>query len=295
MSSRTRKFPAKEEDFNRWLVEEYFKYGSVDEVFRKHKFDIPISYAQFQRILDKWGIVKTAGPNSKLTEAIEFLTHLGKENIPFETLYKKMPPSFQTSASTLYRILGYVKEGITRRAGTALIITPYNNDEKILLARDLSAPRIELGKRYGALSIPMGYSRKRDTRKTNIVRILQQEVFVKKVIKKEFPTEVLPEFPQPFMFLDIADIRVAVCHIQLSKELSSVRNFSSYKLKDFKFYKADEILRNKNLNLRAGVVGAMKGYLRYLKLVERNLTVNPLQNISDLNTELAGLTVKIDR
>ena len=46
------KFPRKEKEFNKYLVREYFMCGSVDEVLRKHSYGLPISYANYQRILD---------------------------------------------------------------------------------------------------------------------------------------------------------------------------------------------------------------------------------------------------
>jgi hypothetical protein len=257
----------------------------VEEVFRRFNHELPISSAGYHRLLDGWGIVKTAGPDSKLNEALDFLAHFAQDNIAVEKLYKKMPPSFQTSAKTLYRILGYIRQGLTRRVGVALIITPYNEPKKILLARDVSTPRIELGKPYATLSFPMGYARKRDSRKVNITRILQQEVFSKKTIEKSFPANILREEPSPFMYLDIADVRVAVYHIQLPKGLSGLKNFSSYKLKDHSYHKLSDLLSNKvNItDFRVGVIDICSGYKQYLELLEKNLVANPLQKKASLN------------
>ncbi|MFH1792433.1 MAG: hypothetical protein ABH819_02190, partial [Patescibacteria group bacterium] len=66
----------REKLFNEFIVSEYLKYGSVDEVFSKNNYDLPISYPQVHRILDKWGIIKSVGPNSKLSEAICFMVLL---------------------------------------------------------------------------------------------------------------------------------------------------------------------------------------------------------------------------
>jgi hypothetical protein len=289
-SSRT--FPrGNENKFNKWLVEEYFKYGSVDEVLKEHKFDIPISYAQYQRVLDKWGIVKAAGPNNKLTETLDFFYNLTEKNIPLEELYKRIPSSFRTSAATMYRILSYMKEGITRRVGTALVITSYDSERKILVGKDVSTPRVELGKPYGSISIPMGFSRKRDPREMAILRVLQQEVFVKKAIDKKMP-KVIPPLPKPFMFLDIADVRVEVFHIKLPKKWSNIRSFSSYKMKNYKFINMDSVEGKKKLNLRIGISEAFKGYKKYLKLRKRNLSFNPLQYKSNLNYYLAQSVVE---
>lgn len=296
MASGTRKFPREEDAFNKFLAREYLKYGSVDEVFRRNDYDLPISYANFQRVLDRFGIMKAVGPNNKFSEAVDFLAHMVKDNIPFEKLYKKMPPSYRTSVVTLYRVLAYVKEGITRRLGCALVVSPYNDPKKILVAKDVSTPNIDFGKYYGSLTIPMGYAKKGASRTENITRILQQEVFTDMIVDKQMPDFYLKDEMSPYMYLDIADVRVSVYHMELPREYSQTRNFSSYKLKDFVFVDASKLLNDKyeGTQLRAGVKEAVKGYLRYLNLVERKLSVNPLQEKSILNQELATVTIDVE-
>jgi len=296
MASGTRRFPRNEDDFNKFLAREYLKYGSVDEVFRRNDYDLPISYANFQRVLDRFGIIKAVGPNNKFSEAVDFLAHMVKDNIAFEKLYKKMPPSYRTSVVTLYRVLAYVKEGITRRLGCALVISPYNDPKKVLVAKDVSTPNIDFGKYYGSLTIPMGYAKKGGSRMENISRVLQQEVFTDMVIDRKIPDFYLKDEMSPFMYLDIADIRVSVYHLELPKEYSQIKSFSSYKLKDFIFVDTAKLLNDtyNKIPLRAGVKEAVKGYLKYLNLVERKLSVNPLQEKSVLNQELATVTIDIE-
>ncbi len=285
-----------EEKFNRFIVKEYLKYGSVDELYRRNNYNLPISYANLQRILDRYGVVKAVGPNNKFSEAVDFLAHLAKDNIPFEKLYKKMPPSYRTSVVTLYRILSYVKEGITRRLGCALVISPCNDPDKILIAKDISTPNIDFGKYYGDYTIPMGYAKKGGSRSENIKRILQQEVFTDMVANKKFPDFFLKDEMSPYMYLEIADVRVSVYHLQLPEEYSKVGSYSSYKLKDFSFVTSAELLNNKykEVHLRAGVREAVKGYLRHLSLTKRKLSVNPLQEKSILNQELATVTINVE-
>ena len=279
-------FPKGEENFNKWLVEQYLMYGSVDEVLRIYRYGIPISYAGYQRVLNRFRIVKAAGPNSKLTEVIDFFTHLAEKNIPFEKLYRSMPPRFQTSMATLYRVLSYVKEGVTRRIGTGLVLTPFGDDQRILVGRDVSTPRIELGKPYGSISIPMGFSRKRDPREQAILRVLQQEVFAQLAINEKIP-DIISFRPKPFMFLDIADIRVEIFHLRLPKKYSDKRCFSSFKLKGFKFMSIEKILNKKSkINFRIGVKEIAQGHQKYLNLKGRNLSVNPLQYKSEMNYQL---------
>lgn len=286
-------FPHKEPDFSHFLIREYFKFGSVDAVLRHYHFGLPISYATYQRLLDKYGVIKKAGPNNRLTEAISFFESLVKDKTDLESIYKKMPYSFQTSLKTIYRIYSYMKEGLTRRVGVALVISPFDNPYKVLLAKDVSIPSLELGKKYGYLSLPMGYTRKRDNRKTGIIRILQYEVFTDMVINGNFPFSIVPDNPEPFLYLDIADVRVAVYNIILPKEFSKESCFSSFKLKDYKFFKIDDILNSK-LNLRAGVKESIASYTKYLKALERNLSVNPLQQVSSVNARLLTADIVVE-
>jgi hypothetical protein len=275
-----------EKKFNEFLVEEYLKVGSVDEVLKIYKFDLPISYAGYQRILDKWGMVKAAGPNNTLGEALNFLTKLAYDNIPFERVYRKMPLSFQTSAATLYRILGYMKEGVTRRLATGLVITTKGSKKKVLVAKDVSNPRVDLGKIHGMITIPMGFSRRRDPREMAIKRILQQEVFTKLTIQNKFPKKIIPPFPKPFMFLDIADVRVEVFHIELPKRLTDTKNFSSFKLKNYKFVNTKDVIDGKFNNLRVGVKEAVEGFEKHKRLKGKNLSINPLQETANVNTTI---------
>lgn len=297
MLMSTKKYPiGDEEKFNQYIIRQYLKYGSVDEVYRRNDYDLPLSYANFQRILDRFGVVKAVGPNNKFSEAVDFLAHLTKDNIPFEKLYKKMPPSYRTSVVTLYRILSYVKEGITRRLGCALVISPFDDPDKILIAKDVSTPNIEFGKYYGSYTIPMGYAKKGASRAKNITRILQQEVFTDMVSERKLPDFFLKDEMSPFMYLDVADVRVSVYNLLLPQEYSQTRCFSSFKLKDFSFVSSAELLSDKyaGVGLRAGVKEAVKGYIRHLSLAKRKLSVNPLQEKSLLNQELATVTIDIE-
>lgn len=274
-----------EKKFNKYLVEEYFRHGTVEEVMRKHYFDLPISNASYHRLLDKWGVVKTVGPNSRLSEILDFMVRLVEENIPLERLYKKMPASFRPSAVTLYRVLAYIKEGVTRRVGTGLIITIKGNNKKILMARDVSIPRKRFGKKYGAMTFPIGFSKISEIRRVAIKRLLQQEVFSGKVINRKFPEEVIPSDLEPFMFLDIADVRVEVFHIELPQSFVQKKNYFSYKLDNFRFIDVEKITL-KSTSYRVGIVDAIEGYKRYLDLRSRNLQVNPMHVKASINYAL---------
>ena len=89
------------------------------------------------------------------------------------------------------------------------------------------------------------------------------------------------------MFLDIADVRVEIFHLKLPKKMSNIRNFSSYKLQNFRFIDISKVVRSKRRIFRIGVVEAVRGYEKYLEIKRRNLTINPLQYRSRLNYYLS--------
>ena len=292
-----------EHQFNQFVVSQYLKHGSVDEVFRANNYDLPMSYPGVHRILNKWGIIKAAGPNSTLSECLAFFTRLAEEEIPLERLYKKMPPSFTPSLATLHRIYGSIKREVKknledrepRRYGTALVISPYYQKEKVLLAKDVSTPRVDLGKPFGSISLPMGFSKKSESREDSILRVLQQEVFTKNVVEKTFPHEVVTENSEPFMYLDIADVRVGVYSLRMPKRLSYRNCYSSYKLKDFGYTDVCHLIETggKNTKMRTGLVDIAEGYNNYINNPPRNSLI-PIYD-SRLNISLTALAFDYTR
>jgi len=280
----------KEDAFNRFIVSEYLKYGSVDELFRRNDYNLPISYPGVQRLLDKWGIVKAAGPNTLLTEALIFLEELSLEQIPVERLYRRMPPSFKASMGTMHRILSYIRSETIRRVGTALVMTPKDNPNLILVGNDVSPIiRTEVGKPYGSITFPMGYSKRLESPETSILRVLQQEVFtVPTIEKKGVAQRVIPETPKPFMYLDIADVRVSVYQIILPEELSETRSFTSFKIQNHKFLDTSD-LGVKRKGFRTGIVEIAQGYSRFL----REGASAPIYSTAQINRKLALLPLEL--
>lgn len=270
-----------EQEFNKNLVSEYLKWGSVDEAFSQNDYNLPISYASYHRLLDKWGIVKAAGPNKRLSEAVCFLTLMSHNKIPLERLYKKMPHSFQTSMSTMHRIMAHVKEGIVRRYGTALVITEQNDKNQILIANDISTPKIavddKLGKFVGSFSLPMTFSKQNENNSQSILRVLQHEVFTQDAINRTMPRLEIDNL-KPFMFIQIADIRVQVFHLKLPKHIN---NFSSYKLIDHQFVNS-EFLINPDASLRQGIYEIIAAFTNATDYYE----YKPIEVISEANFNL---------
>ena len=235
------------------VIAAYLKYGSVDEIIRRQDgLKIYLSQAGIHRLISRWGVVKAAGPNTRISEVVYFLEQLAFEKIPLETLYRRMPPSFRTSAITLHRILSYVKEGVTRRVATALVITKEGDPNKLLVARDISTPRMEYGKFYGANSLPMGFSKKGESVESLVLRVLQQEVYSRQVVERKFPLDDVASMVNKIVDFDVIDIRLSLYHLVLPYDISDSVTANSYKLMDYRYLTVEEIMAQRDL-FRAGV------------------------------------------
>jgi len=242
-----------EDGFEQFLVSEYFKHGSIDQVIKVHHYNLPISYAGYHRVLNKYGVVKSAGPNSKLSESLYLLSLIANYKIPLEKIYRKYAPSsIKVSTNTLHRILHYTRLGLTRRQGVALLIENQDDPGKYLLGNDISLNKSVLG-RKGDLSLPMGHSKTGETPQQSILRVLQQEVFTEDVILHKFPAKIIPEHPKPVMYINIADIRVTVYHLKISPKYK----FTSFKLQNLSFLKHESL---SGLVVRPGVLEILNKY-----------------------------------
>jgi len=273
-----------EQEHDKRVIQAYLKYGSVDEILkREYDLNIHMSQAGIHRLIKKWGIIKAAGPNTNIAEVIYFLEKLAYEKIPLERLYKKMPLGFQTSAVTLHRILSYVKTGMTRRSATALVITLADDPNKILIGKDISTPRIEYGKFYGAWSIPMGFSKKGESKRDSIIRVLQQEVFSQQIIDKSLNLDLLLANSKKIVNFDVIDIRLSLYHISLPIKLG--KEVNSYKLTEFDFKTLEEIFYQKKI-FRAGVPELCGMYTRFYQNKKVRAEKDIPVVISELNLAL---------
>lgn len=240
-------------EFDEFLISEYFRLGSIDRVLKHHHYSLPVSYASYHRVLIKFGVVKSAGPNSKLSESLYILSLLANYKIPLEKIYRKfIPLSVKVSLNTIHRILHFVRLGLTRRQGVALLLESETEAGNFLVGNDISLNNSLLGNK-GDISLPMGHSKTGEDAKQSILRVLQQEVFTNSVIKRIFPADLLPNHLRPLMFIDIADIKVAVYHIKINPQLT----FSSFKLQNLHFAGKQELLGKK---LRPGVRDILCAY-----------------------------------
>lgn len=260
-------------NFEKNLVEEYFKHGSINKVFSAHHYNLPISFAGYTRVLSKFKVVKSAGPNSNISESLSILSTIASYKIPLERIYHRLTPkTIQVSVNTLHRILHYTRLGLTRRQGTALIITSPNHPGSFLVGNDQSLTNSTLGKK-GDLSLPMAHSRVGESPQDSICRVLQQEVFTNLVVNQTFPFSLIPKHPKPIMFINIADIKVSVYHLVLKKDLT----FSSFKLNNLQYVSLLEIDKYK---VRPGVADILQNFYQAqsssLAIPEYNSTLNNL-------------------
>lgn len=271
--------------FYKPLVALYLKFGSVDQVFASQHQDTGVSYPHFHRILKEWGIVKSAGPQSHLAEAVYFLTYLAKHRLPLESLYKTMPASLQISAVTLHRILSYIKRGLIRRYGTALLVSPKNNRNSVLIGKDISTPRPELGKNRGSLSLPMTYAKKGESEYNSILRVLQQEVAASLTINRGLNLSIIPKDPKAICTIDIADVRVRVYRIIIPNDM--IKQIDSFKLTNLTFIPLEQIAQQTNFDshFRAGVPEIAQAYLT---IKDQEIAIPPHYD-SLLNLKLALL------
>lgn len=268
-------------NFEQFLIKEYFKHGSINKVFQEHKYNLPISFAGFDRILSKYKIVKSAGPNSKLSESLYILSLLSSYKIPLEKIYHHFAPkTIQVSTNTLHRILHYTRLRLTRRQGAALIITPKNQSHKVLMGKDLSLVNSSLGNK-GDLSLPMGHSKTGESIRDTITRILQNEVFTNNTIQNNFPWNIIPKHIKPIMYINITDIKVAVYHLVFPKNL---RGFSSFKLSNIKYNSIKSVQTEKHV--RSGV----KDILNNFSILNKGNQTNKIKVFdSELNNSLYAL------
>ena len=295
MRSKEAFYKERENELEKDVVASYLKYGSVEELQEATLYSLPFSFASIHRILDKYGVVKAAGPNKPITEAIGFFVKMIERKVPLETLYRSMPPRFAASMTTLHRMYRQVKEEVKkeigerdmRRRGTAVLLHPVQEQYLALVGRDVSPAKIDVGRPFGAHSFPMGFSKLGEPAQDSILRVLQKEAFTPQVLQRNFPEEVIEksEAASPFMYLDIADVRVAVYSIALSPKLSDLSNFESFKLKNYEYIDLRELAKVKSLDrtYRLGMVEIAKGYINYVSFPKSV----PSYVTSDLNLALA--------
>lgn len=268
------------------LIKEYLSHSSVDNVFVHFQQNPGVSEPHFHRILKEWGIVKSAGPNTRLSHALYFLCHMALEKMPLETAYRYSPSWLRHSVSmgTLHRIYWFVKHGLTRRHGTALLVSPEHQPNRVLIGHDHTPADPLLGKAPGAISLPMTYSKANEDPQTSILRVFQQEVSTDLTLRRIIPADLIPKTPEELFSIAIADVSVHVYRLLLPQSL--LPHVSSFKLKEFAFVPLDSIASETKLDspYRAGVPEMAQAFLDLPQTLRTHLPLT-----SYLNRQLALL------
>ncbi len=248
------------------LVLAYLKEGSVNAILPQFP-EVPEQTAH--NWLDAYDIVKLQGrkPNP-LGSVLYFLSQwVAAKDIPLERWYREYTPyriREALSTPSLHRVVDHIRRLTTRLSATALIITPQDAPEHILVGHDITTPNPQVGKTFGSLSLPMTYSNTGEPPQLSIKRVLQQEVFSNLVLSKDFPDWLVPDELQPFMHVAVADVDVAAYHLQIPWELTD--SFSSPKLDGLKLTPLDQLLKHHPLDtsIRSGVVEIASGHSSYI-------------------------------
>lgn len=247
-----------------WFISLYLMYGSVEESFRSYPETLPISVANFHRLVKRYGLVKSAGRHVSLPETLHFFHQKAMSpGMPLERVYKQMPLSFQTSLSTLHRIYQYMEKKTVRRHAAALIITRAEDNTEILVGAEVFG-NSRYGKRTGDYSIPMSFSKADETNFNSVLRVLQQEVFSSIAqsgnLKPNSPTtqELIEPNLEPLFYFDIVDVRVKAFHLSIPSNMEEW--LRSYKLINHHFRSINDL----SIPLRAGVNEMVDIYSEYL-------------------------------
>jgi len=267
-----------------WFLSLYLMCGSVEETVKCYPENLPMSVANYHRLVRKHGLIKSAGRHVSLPETLHFFRLKAAEpGTPLEKLYRGMPLRFQTSLSTLHRIYQYMEKQLVRRYAAALIITSGDKGQ-VLVGREVFG-NSRYGKRVGNFSVPMSFAKKDEPHTDSVLRVLQQEVFsglaaggkLKK--NSEIVSSILSQSIEPFAYFDIVDVCVRVYRLDLGQIL---QDFSSHKLTGHSFINITELQCLENI--RAGVdeiLGIYEGFLHNPYTVEF-----PMVGVSEINAAI---------
>lgn len=245
-----------------WFLNEYLKYGSVEEAL-KYNINLPISAANYHRLVKRRGIIKGVGRReTSLSEALYFFAEKAIEpTLPLEKLYKTMPYGFRTSIATLYRVYDLIKCQTPRREAVALLIKKDNDNDSVLVGKETKTS-LKIGRFKGDYSIPMGFSNNFEDPSVSVLRVLQREFSTRLAISGDLSPEgalstQLLNSMENILSYDILDVRIGLYSLTLP-EFFNNNLFDSHNLIDHKFIKIDEIEYGK---FRLGVPEMISCYM----------------------------------
>ena len=268
------------------VVMAYLKEGSVNAILPQFP-EVPEQTAH--NWLDAFDVVKLPGrkPNP-LGSVLFFLTNwVNAGDIPLERWYREYTPlriKEALSTPSLHRVVDNIRRLTTRLSGTALVISPEGDPNYVLVGNDITTPNPEVGKTFGALSLPMTYSHTGEDSYLAVKRVLQQETFSELVLRKELPSWIVPENAHPFMHVAVADVNVAAYRLEIPWQM--IDRLSSPKLEGLRFVPLNDLVEQNALDteVRSGVVEIAAGHLSHL---DRRQDEPITWSLSRLNEKIA--------
>lgn len=287
-----------------WFLSLYLKHGSVESVLTEFNYSLPISVAEYHRLVRRYGIVKGDGRgNTSVAETLYIFLHRALEPTQsLEKLYHSVPPTVRAvktfpALPTIYRVYDSVLKGVTRRMAVGAIITPSFSDEYVLVADEMES-KLSSAKQKGDCTVPFGFASKNQPIENGLLRVLQREFSSdlalegKLTLEKDgkfnnFSRALIPDGIEPFLEFQILDIKLHMCHIKLPPELDDLSACSSFTVRDHRFMPLSELINNEQIPMRIG----MREVLSYYKKTLENPSQEPSFATSYLNQSLLAQSV----
>ena len=275
MIERPEKFPSSEHEIREHVALEYLRLGSVSKVLQYNE-DIPYSESSIHRIVDEFGIVKFSGRHSApMGDTLAFLQQYSIDTRGVERVVERtLPWNLQTSDTTFYRVIKHIKKGVVRRNAAALVITPENGNNYVLVADDSTS--LDKNSKSSVLTLPSSFVGPKETDRNIVIGILQREVFANLTLAKTFPYEIVDSASQ-FMELTIGDISLGVYHLPIASSYLTIGSLSSPKLANHRFITPQQVFSGIHTNLRLGSLEVAEGYVEYLQsgaFISRKANIN---------------------
>lgn len=288
---------------DRWYAALYLKHGSVDSALDSSLGRLPISVAEYHRLVRRSGIVKgnSGRRNGSFAQELYVFLHRAlKPKASLEKIFFGIPLSSRKARmpQNYYRIYDHIIRGDPRRLAVGAIITPEDNPTQILIT-DERETVLSSAKTKGQATIPFGFASRKFKGKhkfdQSLLRVLQREfssdlalrgqLALEKEDEKEewklkpFARRLIPEGTAPFLEFEILDIKLLIAHIRLPRELCDLSVCSSYTVQNHRFEPLSDLVNGNSNNLRPGIEEVLRYYqghlaTNYKGVVTRTSSIN---------------------
>lgn len=271
------------------LILRYLAVSSIDEANDGLLKSEQVSKNDYKNVLRKWGIVEYVGPEKQYPEIFFLLSELAAKNLSPDKAYAKRPLIFDVSFKTFKNVFENIRKGVILKTATALVLSPENDPNSVIIGEDFSVPREELGKFRGSLTVPECFSKPKEDPRVSILRVFQREVFANLAIEGKFNLGMVSVDQTPIGYVDVADVRVSCYRGTIPNGLMG--ELSSPTILGLESRRLEDILALKKTRLvRAGLPETITEYQRYLI---SGSNFEPRIVTSHLNREIAQIPIKM--